>query len=155
MGIMSHATTTKGILVATDFSDGSDEALAQAIDLGGRLNATLDLVHVLEFGAGEFPFGLISGGDSGGMLAYADRQLSLRAARAAASGVGCLTHRIEASSVAQEIIRFARVHQVELIVMGTHGRRGLAHAMLGSVAEQVVRGASCPVLTVPFARKAA
>ena len=43
----------------------------------------------------------------------------------------------------------------DMIVVGTHGRTGLAHAMLGSVAERVVRRAACPVLTVPFSRKAA
>ncbi len=47
-----------------------------------------------------------------------------------------------------EIVRYAREHEIDLIVMGTHGHTGLTHAMLGSVAENVVRVASCPVLTV-------
>jgi hypothetical protein len=47
---------------------------------------------------------------------------------------------------ASEIVRFANARDVDLIVMGTHGRNGLAHALMGSVAEQVVRTASCPVL---------
>jgi nucleotide-binding universal stress UspA family protein len=47
-----------------------------------------------------------------------------------------------------EILQYARSHDIDLIVMGTHGRTGLARAALGSVAESVVRAASCPVLTV-------
>ena len=55
----------------------------------------------------------------------------------------------------EEIVREARDSAADLIVIGTHGRRGLAHAMLGSVAERVVQRASCPVLSVPFSKKAA
>jgi nucleotide-binding universal stress UspA family protein len=47
-----------------------------------------------------------------------------------------------------EIVRYAKEHDVDLIVMGTHGRTGIAHALIGSVAEKVVRKAPCPVLTV-------
>ena len=47
-----------------------------------------------------------------------------------------------------EIIRYAKENEIDLIVLGTHGRTGLAHVLLGSVAEKVVRKASCPVLTV-------
>jgi nucleotide-binding universal stress UspA family protein len=54
-----------------------------------------------------------------------------------------------------EIAKRGREIGADLIVVGTHGRTGLAHAMLGSVAERVVRRASCPVLTVPYSRKAA
>jgi nucleotide-binding universal stress UspA family protein len=48
----------------------------------------------------------------------------------------------------EEIVRFAKEHQIDLIVIGSHGRRGLSHLLLGSVAERVVRIAGCPVLTV-------
>jgi nucleotide-binding universal stress UspA family protein len=48
----------------------------------------------------------------------------------------------------EEIVRYAKVHDVDLIVIGSHGRRGLSHLLLGSVAERVVRTAGCPVLTV-------
>ena len=47
-----------------------------------------------------------------------------------------------------EIVRYAKEHEIDVVVMGTHGRQGVARAVLGSVAERVVRRASCPVLTV-------
>ena len=59
------------------------------------------------------------------------------------------------SDAVAAITQRGRDIDADLIVVGTHGRTGIAHAMLGSVAERVVRRAGCPVLTVPFSRKAA
>lgn len=147
---------TKKILVATDFSEGSDEAFERALDLGKPTGATLEIVHVLEFGdSGQLPFGLVNyAGDPGAIVATVDRELAIRADRASAAGLRCYTRMLEGDAW-QEIIREAREARADLIVIGTHGRRGLAHMMLGSVAERVVRHASCPVLTVPFSKKAA
>jgi universal stress protein A len=80
--------------------------------------------------------------------------LADRAARVRADGLPCTTKIVEGSPVA-EITRRGNAIDADLIVVGTHGRTGLAHAMLGSVAERVVRRASSPVLTVPFSRRAA
>jgi nucleotide-binding universal stress UspA family protein len=99
----------KQILVATDFSPGSDEAMAAAVDF---------------------------------------------ATRAGAAGVACRTKMVEGLP-ATEIVQRAREIGADLIVIGTHGRRGIAHVVLGSVAERVVQHAPCPVLTVPVPRKAA
>lgn len=147
---------TKKILVATDFSEGSEEALLQALELGKQTGATLEIVHVLEFGdSGQLPYGLINfAGDPGAIAATVDRELAIRAERANAAGVRCYTRMLEGNAD-QEIVREAREAHADLIVVGTHGRRGLAHALLGSVAERVVRHASCPVLSVPFSRRAA
>jgi nucleotide-binding universal stress UspA family protein len=143
------------ILVATDFSAGSDEALARAIDLGRGTGASLQLVHVLELGVEQFPFGpLFYSEETGGIVGHVDRELSRRADLVKAAGLPCETRMLEGGTP-DEIVREARDGSADLIVVGTHGRRGLAHAMLGSVAERVVRHASCPVLTVPFSRKAA
>jgi nucleotide-binding universal stress UspA family protein len=143
------------IVVATDFSEGSDEALDQAIDLGRTTGATLQLVHVLEVGVEQFPYGpLFHSEGTGGIVAYVDRELSRRADLVKAAGLPCETRMLEGAT-SEEIVREARDGAADLIVVGTHGRRGLAHMMLGSVAERVVRHASCPVLTVPFSRKAA
>ena len=70
------------------------------------------------------------------------------AARAAAAGRKDLPSEVLTGSPARTIVDAARQHQCDLIVMGTHGRHGMAHLLLGSVAERVVRTAACPVLVV-------
>jgi len=107
------------ILHPTDFSAASGRAFKVAVQLA-RNRATLLLFHVLE-------------------------RLRLKAK---AAGVRASTLLRDSSSPAQEIVRVARAKRVDLIVMGTHGRGGLAKVFLGSVAERVVRTATCPVLTV-------
>lgn len=146
--------TPKKILVATDFSVGSDEALEQAIEIGKPSGAAVEILHVIEM-AEEFPFGTVYfDADYGALYVQVDRQLKERADHVKAAGLPCTTKIVEGSAVA-EITQRGRDTGVDLIVVGTHGRTGLAHAMLGSVAERVVRRASCPVLTVPFSKKAA
>jgi nucleotide-binding universal stress UspA family protein len=146
--------TTKKILVATDFSDGSDDALTQAIEVGKPRGAEIEILHVIEL-AEEFPFGTAYfDADYGVLYANVDRQLSERAARVGAAGLCCTTKIVEGGA-AHEIAERGRAIGADLIVVGTHGRTGLAHVMLGSVAERVVRRAFCPVLTVPFSKKAA
>ena len=148
------ASGLKQILVATDFSEGSDEALGQAIELGKPAGASMELVYVRELGAGEFPFGPLYADDSAGVIAYADLELARRRDRVVSAGMQCHYRCLEGSA-ANEIVQRAGETNADLIVIGTHGRRGLAHAMLGSVAERVVQHAGCPVLTVPFGKKAA
>ena len=146
--------TPKKILVATDFSTGSDEALDEAIEIGKPSGAEVEVLHVLEL-AEEFPFGMAyAGADYGMLYASIDKQLSERADRVTAGGLRCTTKIVEGAAVT-EITQRGRDIGADLIVVGTHGRTGIAHAMLGSVAERVVRRASCPVLTVPFSKKAA
>lgn len=146
---------TRHVLVGTDFSEPSDQALDRAIELAGETHAAIDLVHVLEPGAEEFPFGLTTyGSDRGGVVAYIERELSARADRVTKAGLPCTTALIEGQAAA-EIVQRAKDAGADLIVVGTHGRRGIAHAMLGSVAERIVRRATCPVLTVPFISRAA
>ena len=108
------------ILVAHDFTKNAAAALDKAVTLAGVLDATCEVLHVVE------PSGIDAGDDPPMGFAVEYRH-----------GV---PH--------QEIVRYAAERSIDLIVMGTHGRRGLAHALLGSVAERVVRTAACPVLTV-------
>jgi nucleotide-binding universal stress UspA family protein len=146
--------TARKILVATDFSAGSDEALDRAIEVARPGGAAIELLHVLEL-AEEFPFGATPvDADYGAVYARIDRQLAERADRVRAAGVACEAKIVEGTAVG-EITQRGRGIGADLIVVGTHGRTGLAHIVLGSVAERVVRRASCPVLTVPFSRKAA
>ena len=151
---MGMAPSTKKILVATDFSAGSDEALAHAIDLAKQTGASLDLVHVLEPEVEGFPFGAAYYGDFGDQLTYIERQLSERADLAAGAGLYCHTRMIEGRA-SEAIVERACELGTDLIVVGTHGRRGLAHVLMGSVAERVVQHAPCPVLTIPFSKRAA
>jgi nucleotide-binding universal stress UspA family protein len=146
-------TRAKKILIATDFSSGSDEALDHAIDLAKQMAASLDIVYVLEPIAQELPLGLTPS-DGPAQIASIDRELAARAARALGAGLSCRAIMLEGGA-ATEIVQRARDLGADLIVIGTHGRRGLAHALLGSVAERVVQRAPCPVLTVPFSKKAA
>jgi len=146
--------TPKKILVATDFSDGSDEALERAIEIGQPSRATIEILHVIELSE-EFPFGATYfDADYGTLYTSVDERLSERAERVRPAGLPCTTKILEGGAVA-EITKRGRDVDADLIVVGTHGRTGIAHAMLGSVAERVVRRASCPVLTVPFSKKAA
>jgi nucleotide-binding universal stress UspA family protein len=140
----------QSILVATDFSEGSDEALDRAIELGRQTGATLDLLHVVEAPADGFPFGPAYT-DGAAFAGYIEHELARRAARVAVAGLACHTLSVEGGA-ATEIVARARAIGAGLVVVGTHGRRGLAHILLGSVAERVVQHAGCPVLTVPFSR---
>ena len=148
------ASTLKKILVSTDLSDGSDEALSQAIELGKQTGAFLEIVYVRELGSGEFPFGPLYSEDASGVIAYTDLELARRRDRVTSAGLQC-HYRCLDGIAAKEIVRRAEETNADLVVVGTHGRRGLARAMLGSVAERVVQHAACPVLTVPVSRKAA
>ena len=141
----------KTILLATDFSDGSNEALQRAIALARLSGGTLEIVHVIEPGV-EDPFGgHIYGSDHHSAV---DRMLARLALDVETGGLACTVKALEGNA-ATEITKRARTIGADTIVVGTHGRTGLAHVLLGSIAERVVRHASCPVLTVPFSKKLA
>jgi nucleotide-binding universal stress UspA family protein len=147
--------TFSKILVATDFSEESDTALQAAIDVARQFNARLEIVHVLEVELEPFGFGaLATAADNGVLLNSIDRQLAARADQARRAGVTCETTALEGKPDV-EIVRRANDTGADLVVVGTHGRTGLAHVVMGSVAERVVQHARRPVLAVPFARKAA
>ena len=137
------------ILVATDFSDSADEALTYALTLADQVGATARLVHVFDdpgaiglYSEGYVPLPAETRAE---ILAEIRGQLT---ARAAATGRKDLPSEVLTGSPARTIVDAARQHQCDLIVMGTHGRHGMAHLLLGSVAERVVRTAACPVLVV-------
>ena len=139
------------ILVPTDFSPGSDAALAWARDLAEQYAARLSLLHV------------VTDPRAVGVLtpevyvppAPETRERLLREARARLERALpaderrrlALTVDARIGDVAENILETAREQHVDLIVMGTRGRHGLAHLLLGSVAERVLRHATCPVLT--------
>lgn len=138
------------ILVATDFSECSREAVRVACGFADLFGAELHLLHVLESHAISTPV------FAGGLALNQWIQESRRAAEAGLAGavpaewaVGKRVLRTIAEGPAYlEIVRYAGQQAIDLIVLGTHGRSGIAHALVGSVAERVVRKAPCPVLTV-------
>jgi len=140
----------KKILVATDFSEASDEAVRHARELATALRASLYLLHVVSSDLGPGATELW-GVDSDDLLerleAKAKTELDQLCATLALDGVlphAATRHGGEAVSIND----YAREQEVDLIVIGTHGRGGVEHLLLGSVAEKVVRGAPCPVLVV-------
>lgn len=129
------------ILVPIDFSVSSAAALAYARTLAARFGASLHLLHVLE---NDFLRPMVA--DPQAAETAAVRQLhELLTAEERQRGAVPVVLRSDA--VAEEIVDYARSNGVDLIVIGTHGRSGLAHLLKGSVAERVVRTAPCMVLT--------
>jgi nucleotide-binding universal stress UspA family protein len=140
------------ILVPTDFSSTSDAALEYARVFAERFGGSLHLLHVVEdqYSAGPL------GGEIYAQQTTATLTTLVQEARER------LTHRINAldrsrfgattevivGTAMRTIAEYADDNGYDLIVMGTHGRTGLAHVLMGSVAEHVVRTATCPVLTV-------
>jgi nucleotide-binding universal stress UspA family protein len=138
------------ILVPTDFSETSDLATDYAIDMAFRYGASIRFIHALD--------------DLNYLAVYPEGYVDVPSLRIhleieAQERLGALVKRCKANHVEAEgivlsgrpagvIVDEAAAHQIDLVVMGTHGRTGVAHMVMGSVAERVVRIAPCPVLTV-------
>ncbi len=138
-------TLPRHILVATDFSETAARALDLAAELATKLGAQLHLLHVLgitELGVPELGLAVTSTMmDS--MVANAQKRLDALTAAKPAMKIEAL---LRTGDTRAEILHVATQVGAELIVLGTHGRRGLSRALLGSVAEYVLRHAHCPVL---------
>jgi nucleotide-binding universal stress UspA family protein len=142
------------ILVPTDFSKSSVNALTYGVALAERFGAELHLLHVVQDLALFIPEAVL--GTLSPLPPSPPVEQFTEAARAALERVlrdvgrpGLVIHPEVAEGVPfQEILRVARERTIDLIVMGTHGHTGLAHVLLGSVVDKVVRRAPCPVLTV-------
>lgn len=142
-------TLPRTILVPTDFSEYADHALAYAVDLAARLDATICLVHALTISVGSIPeldvtydVTMIETSRKQAQAALDARVAQYR------NTVSLAPARIEVGDTREVIDLVAASIGADLIVMGTHGRRGVRRMLLGSVAESVVRSAPCPVLTV-------
>ena len=137
----------RNVLIALDFSEISEAALAYARQLARQFNARLHLLHVME---NEFlrPMAI----DPHELEAAVWRRLTDHLTEDDRGALHALPVIRKSNRPADEIVQYAKSQDVDLIVLGTHGRSGMAHLLLGSVAEQVVRSAPCPVLTVRHAR---
>ena len=139
------------ILFPTDFSEPAQQALKYAMALTERFGAELHLLHVILPIPTPFP-------DSSGLLTLPVDYMSTQADAAKkkfAKSLGekwLAEHRtiqaVEEGFAVDEIIRYSKKHDIDMIVVGTHGHSGLSRLLLGSVAEKLVRISDCPVLTV-------
>ncbi len=152
----------KRILVAVDGSPTSNAGLEEALRLAKDQGATVGLLHVIdELGIVTAPEGLINAGAMFDVLRQGGEQIMKRiAALVRKRGFEPETRIVEAigTRVADVIVRHAKRWRADLIVMGTHGRRGINRMFMGSDAELVVRTAPVPVLLVragPARRKSA
>jgi nucleotide-binding universal stress UspA family protein len=131
-----------------DLSEPSREALDEAADLARRTGAELDLVFVVVPPPQLATDMLVAPAGAAQAVAEEEARTLARWRADAEARVDhpVSTHQPLASDPAAEIVRHAREHHADLVVVGTHGRTGLRRAVMGSVAERVVRSAPCPVL---------
>ena len=137
------------ILVPTDFSESANHALAYGISFAREYKAELVLLHVVEtlsvgYAGDLFPVPMAEVLNE--ITAYARGELAKAAAQAGERGVTARQVVIQGKP-ATEVIRYAKEQAIDMIVLGTHGRGVLDHALFGSTTERVMRKAPCPVLT--------
>lgn len=147
----------KRILFATDFSPQASRARDYAVDLAVRLNAEFHLLHVIHQASLEVPEFGMGLAFPGYLENIPEKKHELEAlAKDKLQGelpldwdsVHAAHFSVRFGTPFQEILEYAGEISTDLIVIGTHGRTGMMHALLGSVAERVVQKAKCPVLTV-------
>ncbi len=143
------AVTPKTILAATDFSPTADKAAAVARDLCRRFDADLSMLHVVVIlddvdlekeDRRHLDELMASTGET--------RRAAMENDAESRTGIEITSHLVRGITPGETIVESASTFGCDLIVMGTHGRRGLSHLLLGSVAERVVRTSKVPVLTV-------
>jgi universal stress protein A len=141
----------KSILAPTDFSPHSEQAVRYACRLAERLDSELHLLHVLSeiVPAGPDPLLMPV------MPAQFYKESEERAQETLDRSLdpswgkpGKVTRAVRWGSPVESIVSYAVDHRVDLVIISTHGRTGLSHVLLGSVAERIVREAPCPVLTI-------
>jgi universal stress protein A len=142
------------LVVPYDFSDHARAALKEAAGLARRLGGDLHLVHVVQ--SPLYMYSFAYAGEAAAVIPPIDmteiREAAMKSLRDVIAELDIPgkvePHVLEGASVAETLRETAVDLGADLIVMGTHGRTGLAHAFLGSVAERTLRSAPCPVLTV-------
>jgi len=139
------------ILHPTDFSEPSKHALDYAVGFAEKFGAKIYIVHVIEEIASSMYFDMLKTPPLAQLMQDIERQAEKAMANLLTAEV---RERIETEYLIRrgaaflEVVRCADEVDADLIVCGTHGRTGLKHALFGSVAEKIIRKASCPVLSV-------
>ncbi len=139
----------KILLVPTDFSLASEAALDQAIGLASRLGAKVYVLHAYQLPVVGFPDGVLvpTAEIASRIVTWAQGELAACVAKRKASGIEIVPI-LKQADPREAVLAVAEEVSADLIVMGTHGRRGIARALIGSVAESVVRASPVPVMTV-------
>jgi nucleotide-binding universal stress UspA family protein len=139
----------KHILVGHDFQECSEVATDYAVSLAQRFGARVTVLYAYEVVSLGAPESLVLAHDWARQMAVmAKEQLDKIVERIRRAGVKDAQPVLRQGTPWREIAAFAEGNQVDLVVVGSHGRHGVPHALLGSVAEKVVRTAPCPVLVV-------
>jgi nucleotide-binding universal stress UspA family protein len=153
LGALHEASTVmnlpRNILVPVDFSDTAEAALDYAVMLATKLDAKVHLLNVIgvpALGVPELGVALTASVIDSVVRSNQEALDKLAASRRDKAQIGEVM--LRTGDARDEILRTAGQVGADLIVMGTHGRRGVRRALLGSVAESIVRTATCPVLTV-------
>ncbi|MEZ4337303.1 MAG: universal stress protein [Sandaracinaceae bacterium] len=141
------STSIRRILCPVDFSEPSTQAYGFAVDLARALGAELHLAHAYQLPVYALPDGAMMPTAEVAASVSAEAQASLDA-MPPAEGVTTKRHLTEGVPH-KEIDRLVDEYDIDLVVMGTHGRTGIARLLVGSVAERVVRTCTVPVITVP------
>lgn len=140
------------ILVPTDFSDNAKAAIEYGCELARQFNAELHLLNVVDSNIGTYSTEMDMFGTAN--MAYDVVEAEKRAAKLldelpGITGEGCHVIRVtEIGTPCYGINRYAQTNEIDVIVISTHGHTGLTHFLMGSVAENLVQTAPCPVLTV-------
>ena len=143
---------TQNIVVATDFSEGARAGLVKAAQLAEEMGAKVTVVHVLD----PSPLAPLAAQGEAAKQLEAEQDVEraihdalLKVAKLYFSNVESVkTALVMSPSADQGLCHYAEKEDADMIVISTHGRTGLTHLLIGSVAEKVVRHAPCPVLTV-------
>lgn len=143
----SGAIRLERLLVPIDFSDYSLDALEYAVLVARQAKASIELLHVLEPVSYGLDFTLDHADERERKRGRLAKRLEDLSVALSAAGVPT-TSRVRGGLPGDSILDESRILPSDVIVMGTHGRRGISHAISGSVAEAVLRKATCPVLTV-------
>ncbi len=138
----------KNILLATDFSETSNVAARYAVEFAQKFSAKLHILHVIEEPVVTIPLLEVYGAPSKEEFEAAATALLESWPLPDGAEDLDIEKRVLHGTPFLQILHDARDHEIDLIVMGSHGRGLVAHLLLGSVAEKVVRKASCPVLTI-------
>lgn len=140
--------TFKHILVATDFSPSSSSAVELAIDMARQFNAELTLLHVWRLPVYPYTELMQSLAELTNSVENAAREYLATKLKEVQARLPRAKSLLEMGVPWQQIVAGIKESKADLLIMGTHGRRGLQHALMGSVAEKLVRLSPVPVLTV-------